>query len=83
VTEAADYLGAGLGSLATFYNPQCIVLGGGLIEAAPLVLERASLRAHEAALPAATRSLTIAKCGLGDDSGIIGASWLAARQVRD
>lgn len=83
VTEAADYLGAGLGSLATFYNPQCIVLGGGLIEAAPLVLERASLRAHEAALPAATRSLTIAKSGLGDDSGIIGASWLAARQARD
>jgi glucokinase len=83
VTEAADYLGAGLGSLATFYNPQCIVLGGGLIEAAPLVLERASLRAREAALPAATRSLTIVKCGLGDDSGIIGASWLAARQARD
>ena len=83
VTEAADYLGAGLGSLATFYNPQCIVLGGGLIEAAPLVLERASLRAHEAALPAATRSLTIAKCGLGDDSGIIGAAWMAARQTRE
>ena len=55
VTEAADFLGAGLGSLATFYNPQCIVLGGGLIEAAPLMLERATLRAHEAALPAATR----------------------------
>jgi glucokinase len=83
VTEAADYLGAGLGSLATFYNPQCIVVGGGLIEAAPLVLERASLRAHEAALPAATRSLTIVKCGLGDDSGVIGAAWLAARQARD
>jgi len=83
VTEAADYLGAGLGSLATFYNPQCIVVGGGLIEAAPLVLERATLRAHEAALPAATRSLTIVECGLGDDSGIIGAAWLAARQVHD
>lgn len=83
VIEAADYLGAGLGSLATFYNPQCIVVGGGLIEAAPLVLERATLRAHEAALPAATRSLTIVECGLGDDSGIIGAAWLAARQVHD
>jgi glucokinase len=83
VTEAADYLGAGLGSLATFYNPQCIVLGGGLIEAVPLVLERATLRAHEAALPAATRSLTIVKCGLGDNSGIIGAAWLATRQSRD
>ncbi len=83
VTEAADYLGAGLGSLATFYNPQCIVVGGGLIEAAPLVLERASLRAREAALPTATRSLIIVKCGLGDDSGIIGAAWMAARQAHD
>ncbi|HEX5441344.1 MAG TPA: ROK family protein [Ktedonobacterales bacterium] len=83
VTEAADYLGAGLGSLATFYNPQCIVVGGGLVEAAPLVLERASLRAREAALPAATRSLTIVKCGLGDDSGIIGAAWMAARETHD
>lgn len=83
VTEAADYLGAGLGSLATFYNPQCIVVGGGLIEAAPFVLERASLRAHEAALPAATRSLNIVKCELGDDSGIIGAAWMAAHETRD
>lgn len=78
VTEAADYLGAGLGSLATFYNPQCIVLGGGLIEAAPLVIERATLRAHEAALPTATRSLVITKCALGDNSGIVGAAWMAA-----
>lgn len=78
VTEAADYLGAGLASLATFYNPQRIVLGGGLIEAAPLMLERATLRAHEAALPTATRNLTIMKTALGDNSGIVGAAWMAA-----
>lgn len=81
VTEAADYLGAGLASLATFYNPQSIILGGGLIEAAPLMLERATLRAHEAALPAATRSLTIKKSGLGDNSGIVGAAWMAANRA--
>ena len=81
VTEAADYLGAGLASLATFYNPQAIILGGGLIEAAPLMLERATLRAHEAALPTATRSLTIKKSGLGDNSGIVGAAWMAANHA--
>jgi glucokinase len=83
VTEAADYLGAGLASLATFYNPQRIVLGGGLIEAAPLMLERATLRAHEAALPTATRNLTITKTALGDNSGIVGAAWMAAASARD
>lgn len=81
VTEAADYLGAGLASLATFYNPQCIVLGGGLVEAAPLVLERATLRAHEAALPTATRSLRITRSELGDFSGIVGAAWMATNRV--
>lgn len=83
VTEAADYLGAGLASLATFYNPQCIVLGGGLVEAAPLVLERATLRAHEAALPTATRSLRITRSELGDFSGIVGAAWMATNRVAD
>ena len=83
VTEAADYLGAGLASLATFYNPQRIVLGGGLIEEAPLMLERATLRAHEAALPTATRNLTITKTALGDNSGIVGAAWMAAASARD
>ncbi|HEU5347954.1 MAG TPA: ROK family protein [Ktedonobacterales bacterium] len=78
LTEAADYLGAGLASLATFYNPQCIVLGGGLIEAVPFMLERATLRAHEAALPTATRSLRITRTGLGDNAGIVGAAWMAA-----
>lgn len=81
VTEAADFLGAGLASLATFYNPQCIVLGGGLIEAATLMLERATLRAHEAALPTATRSLRITKTELGDNSGIVGAAWMAAEHA--
>ena len=83
VTEAADYLGAGLASLATFYNPQRTVLGGGLIEEAPLMLERATLRDHEAALPTATRNLTITKTALGDNSGIVGAAWMAAASARD
>src|SRR6266566_2250667 len=41
VTEAADYLGYGLGSVMNFYNPQAIILGGGVIEAIDLLFERA------------------------------------------
>src|SRR6266550_1471945 len=33
VSEAADYLGIALGSLMNAYNPDCIILGGGVIEA--------------------------------------------------
>jgi glucokinase len=79
LAEAADYLGAGLASAATFYNPHKIILGGGLIEATKLLFERAALRAHEAALPAAGRGMEIVRTQLGDNSGITGAAWLASQ----
>lgn len=81
LTEAADFLGAGLGSLATFYNPYRAILGGGLVEAVPMFLERATLRAREAALPIAGRQLEIVRTALGDNSGIVGAAWLAGSRV--
>jgi glucokinase len=77
VAEAADYLGAGVSSLATFYNPSRIILGGGLIDATTLLFERAALRTHESTLPAATRALEVRHAALGDDSGIIGGAWMA------
>jgi glucokinase len=77
VGEAADYLGAGISSLATFYNPDRIILGGGLIDATTLLFERATLRTHESTLPAATRSLEVRRSALGDNSGIIGGAWMA------
>jgi glucokinase len=78
VTEAADYLGAGLGSLITFYNPQRIVLGGGLIEATTLIFDRASARARAAALPIPGRQVEIVRTALGDNSGVIGAARLGS-----
>ena len=81
IADAADYLGAGIGSLATFYNPHRVILGGGLIEAVPLFLERAVLRAREVALPIAGRSVEIERTVLGDNAGIIGAACMAAARA--
>lgn len=80
VDEAADYLGAGLGSLASFYNPARVILGGGLIEALPLYFERAALRAREISLPISGRQLDLVRTELGDNAGIIGAAWLGANR---
>jgi glucokinase len=77
LAEAADYLGAGLGSLASLYNPRRIILGGGVIEAVDEFFERASLRAREVALPVPGRALDIVRTELGDDAGIVGAARMA------
>jgi glucokinase len=80
VEEAADYLGAGLGSLITFYNPQRVVLGGGLVEAVQPFFDRAAERAREVALPIPGRRAEIVRTELGDNSGIVGAAYMAANQ---
>jgi glucokinase len=79
--EGADYLGAGIGSVISFANPQRIILGGGLVEAVPRFYERAAMRSREVGLVIAGRQVEITRTVLGDDSGIVGAAWMAAARV--
>ncbi|MBV9278756.1 MAG: ROK family protein [Chloroflexi bacterium] len=76
---AADYLAAGLASIANFYNPPLIVLGGGLVEAVDLFFTAVAARTRNAALEVPGSKIEIAKAGLGDYSGIVGAAVLASR----
>ncbi len=83
VQEAADYLAYGLASITNFYNPQKIILGGGVIEAMDVMFDRATQRAKEIALPAPAHTVTFAKAALGDNSGMVGAATLAAAALDD
>ena len=76
--EAARYLGLGLASAINFYNPQRIILGGGVIEAVPLLLEIAAPLARREALPVPGRAVEIVAARLGDNAGIVGAAILGA-----
>ncbi len=78
VTEAADYLGYGLASVLNFYNPDAIILGGGVIEAVDLLYETAVHRARTAALSAPAKKTPILRAKLGDFSGVVGAACLGA-----
>ena len=79
VTEAADFLGYGLASVMNFYNPECIILGGGVIEAIDLLFEQAVHRARITALADPGRKTKIIRAKLGDFSGVVGAAGLGAQ----
>jgi glucokinase len=81
VTEAANYLGYGLGSVMNFYNPDCIILGGGVIEAIDLLFETAAHRARVTALSVPGRKTPIIRAKLGDFSGVVGAACLGAQKA--
>lgn len=76
VTDAARDLGVGLATVINFFNPEKIILGGGLIEASQAYFDIAAEEALLRALPIATKNLKIQKSELGDYAGIIGAAQL-------
>jgi glucokinase len=76
VHEAAHFMGMGLATVTNFYNPQRIILGGGLIEAVEMYFHVAVKEAKRRSLKIPSRKLDIVKAQLGDNSGIVGAAML-------
>jgi len=74
VRRAARYLGLGLANLVTIFCPQTIVLGGGMMQSADLLLPPALEIVTRTCtqVPVANTSITLA--GLGGDSGLLGAA---------
>jgi glucokinase len=76
ITEASDYLSSGLASVINFYNPELIILGGGLIEAVDYFFEITAQKAINKSLGVPASKTKIIRTKLKDFSGIVGASLL-------
>jgi glucokinase len=85
MTQAGYFLGLGLASLINLWNPQRIVLGGGVIDRIDLLFNIAAEQARNAALAVPAREIEIVRAALGDNSGMVGAALLAEHltPVRD
>jgi glucokinase len=71
--EIGDRLGVGIANYVNVFNPELVVIGGGLSAAGELLLEPARRVVAERALPAARESVRITVASLGPDAGLIGA----------
>jgi glucokinase len=78
--ELGRWLGEGLASIATLFDPTEIVIGGGVSAAKELLLESAE-RAFRRNLPARANRPhpQFGLAELGNDAGLIGAADLARR----
>ena len=66
-------------SLVNAFNPCRLILGGGVIDGLPELVEQVEQGVRELALKAATSSFEVVTAELGDDAGVIGAAALAMR----
>jgi glucokinase len=73
--------GAGLSSAINTFEPQHIVVGGGLSRAAHLFFDRAVAEAHARALPALADRVQISLAKAGAQAGVVGAGLLALHEL--
>jgi glucokinase len=75
--QTADYLALGIAGLIAILDPEMVVLGGGLMQASDLMLERIRSQALCWTQPVSATHTRIEKTALGEDAGLLGAARLA------
>jgi glucokinase len=78
----ARMLGVAIAGFVNVFQPEHLVIGGGVSRASHLYMERAVREAGVRALPALFRRVEISLARGGADAGMIGAGVLAEQEIR-
>jgi glucokinase len=74
VSRVATYLGIGMANLVNIFNPDRIILGGGMSKMGDLLLDPVRRTVAERAFKLPVRAAEIVPCELGDEVGVVGAA---------
>jgi glucokinase len=69
------HLGVGIANYVNIFNPELVVIGGGISAAGEILLEPAR-REYEARVLRASASAKVVAAELGNDAGVLGAAAL-------
>jgi glucokinase len=83
INNAAVYLGVGMVNLVNIFNPEMIIIGGGLASMGDLLLNPARRVVRERAFPVSSAAVRIVITELGHDAGLLGAARFAFKQAED
>ncbi len=82
IMQTGYYVGVGLANLINIFNPELIVIGGGLSNMGDLLLGPARKVAEERAFKIAFRAVRLAPAQLERDSGVLGAAAFALQEMK-
>jgi len=80
ISKAATYLGVGMVNLVNIFNPEMIIVGGGMAKMGDLLLGPARRVVRERAFSLSAQAVRIVPAQLGDDAGVFGAAIFARQQ---
>ena len=76
IENAAEALGVGLVNIIHCFNPEMIILGGGVTQMGPMLMEPALRVVQERALKVPLQAVRIVLAQLGTNAGLVGAGAL-------
>jgi len=75
--DAGRWLGIGLAGFVNIFNPEVVVVGGGVIEAGELILKAARREVQLRSRSPSRELVEVKEATLGPEAGVIGAATLA------
>ena len=82
IDEALNYLGIGVANAIAPFDPDMVVIGGGVSKAGEVVFETVQEVVNERCFKAMAEHCKIVPAGLGTDAGVIGAVALALLECK-
>jgi len=79
--KVAEYLGIGMANLINIFNPDTIVIGGGVSQSWELMEEKANLTIKARAMDSLVDDVNIITAQLGSDVGVLGAIATALAEL--
>ncbi len=81
--KAIVYWGMAIANLVSIFNPEKVILGGGVFGPASRFLNRIADESRKWAQPLAIRQVSMEISALEGDAGLIGAGYLAITTIKD
>jgi len=82
IARTGYYVGVGLANLINIFNPELIVIGGGLSNIGDMLLGPAFEVAKERAFKESYQAVRVALAELGRNSGVLGAAAFALQEMK-
>jgi len=79
--EMGEHIGNALVGVVNLYNPELIIIGGGMAEAGKFVFDPIKKTLKKKAMKVQKKALKIVKAKLGNNAGVIGAAELVKKNM--
>jgi glucokinase len=82
IEQAAYYLGIGMVNVVNIFNPELVIIGGGMAELGEMIIGSGRKMVAERAFSISARAARIVTAQLGNEAGIYGAAAFALDNAR-